>query len=163
MRIRRIGAFGAMVGAAALALSGCSAPTAESGLDEGTSVSVAWNQAFYSYNADTSYGNAAANNNIIYLTKSRFNNYDNEPKLVKDESFGTYEKVSEDPLTIKYTINEGVKWSDGTPVDAADLLLAWAANSRALDTPDFDPTAWLIWRPCWHGSVRTVWEQRPTA
>jgi peptide/nickel transport system substrate-binding protein len=140
MRIRRIGVFTAMIGAAALALSGCSAPTAESGLDEGTSVSVAWNQAFYSYNADTSFGNAAANNNIIYLTKSRFNNYNNEPKLVKDESFGTYEKTSEDPLTIKYTVNEGVKWSDGTPVDAADLLLAWVANSRALDTPDFDPT-----------------------
>jgi len=139
MRIRRIGAFTAVVGAVALALSGCSAPAAESGLDEGTSVSVAWNQPFYSYNGETSFGNATANNNIIYMTNSWFYYYDNEPKLVMDESFGTIEQVSEDPLTVKYTINEDVNWSDGTPVDAADLLLAWAAQSRALDTPDFDP------------------------
>lgn len=139
MRIRRIGAFTAVVGAVALALSGCTAPAAESGLDEGTSVSVAWNQAFYSYNGETSYGNATANNNIIYMSNSRFNYYDNEPKLVNDESFGTVERVSEDPLTVKYTMAEGVTWSDGTAIDAADLLLAWAALSRSLDTPDFDP------------------------
>ena len=59
---------------------------------------------------------------------------------MKNTSFGSYEKVSDDPLTIKYTIADGVNWSDGTPVDAADLLLHWAALSRALDTPDFDPT-----------------------
>lgn len=140
MRFRRIGAFTAVVGAVALALSGCSAPTAESGLDEGTSVSVAWNQAFYSYNGETSFGNATANNNIIYMTNAWFNYYDNEPKLVNDESFGTMEQVSEDPLTVKYTLAEGVKWSDGTEIDAADLMLAWAALSRSLDTPDFDPS-----------------------
>jgi len=140
MRIRRIGAAVAAVGAVALVLSGCSAPTAESGLDKGTSVDVAWNQPFYSYNGNTTFGNATANNNIIYMTNDWFNLYDNEPKLVKNEAFGTYEKVSEDPLTVKYTIKEGVKWSDGTAVDAADLMLHWAAYSRSLDTPDFDPT-----------------------
>jgi peptide/nickel transport system substrate-binding protein len=48
--------------------------------------------------------------------------------------------LSEDPLTIKYTIADDVTWSDGTPIDAADLMLNWAALSRALDTPDFDPS-----------------------
>ncbi|MDH6236138.1 ABC transporter family substrate-binding protein [Cryobacterium sp. CG_9.6] len=139
MRIRRIGALVATVGATALVLSGCSAPAAESGLDEGTSVNVAWNQAFYSYNGATSFGNATANNNIIYMTNDWFNYYDNTPELQKNESFGSYELVSEDPLTVKYTIADGVTWSDGTDVDAADLLLDWAANSRSLDTPDFDP------------------------
>ena len=140
MRIRRIGAAIAAVGAAALVLSGCSAPTAKSGLDEGTTVTAGWNQPFYSYNASTSFGNATANNNIIYMTNDSFNYYDNTPELVKNESFGSYEMVSEDPLTVKYTIKDGVKWSDGTAVDAADLLLNWVANSRAQDTPDFDPT-----------------------
>ncbi|WP_241992979.1 ABC transporter family substrate-binding protein [Cryobacterium frigoriphilum] len=139
MRIRRIGATVATVGAAALVLSGCSAPTADSGLDTGTSVNVAWNQAFYSYNGATSFGNATANNNIIYMTNDWFNYYDNTPELVTNEAFGSYEMVSEDPLTVKYTIADDVKWSDGTDVDAADLLLDWAANSRSLDTPDFDP------------------------
>ena len=140
MRIRRIGAAIAAVGAAALVLSGCSAPAAESGLDKGTTVTAAWNQPFYSYNSLTSFANATANNNIIYMTNDWFNYYDNTPELVKNESFGSYEMVSEDPLTVKYTIKDGVKWSDGTAVDAADLLLNWVANSRAQDTPDFDPT-----------------------
>jgi len=139
MTFRRIGAAFAWAGAVALVLSGCSAPTAESGLDKGTSVSVAWNQAFFSYNGNTSFGNATANNNITYMTNDWFNYYDDTPELIKDDSFGSYERVAEDPLTVKYTVKDGVKWSDGTDVDAADLLLSWVANSRAQDTPDFDP------------------------
>lgn len=136
MRIRRFAAVAATVAAGALVLSGCAGPQSE--VVEGSSLSVAWNQPFYSYNGNTSFGNATANNNITYATLGGFNYYDNTPALVKDTSFGTYELISEDPLVVKYTIADGVKWSDGTPVDAADLLLQWAALSRALDTPDFD-------------------------
>ncbi len=139
MRITRFAAVAATVGVGALVLSGCSPTVAESGLDEGTSVTVAWNQAFYSYNGNTSFGNATANNNITYMTLGGFNYYNNTPELVEDTSFGTYEMVSENPLTVRYTIADGVKWSDGTEIDAADLLLHWAALSRSLDTPEFDP------------------------
>ena len=107
-------------------LSGCAAPQSE--IVEGSSLSVAWNQAFYSYNDDTSNGNATANANIVYLTNSSFNYYDSDTKLIPNTDFGTYEMVEEDPLTIKYTIKDGVKWSDGTDVDAADMLLSWAAT-----------------------------------
>lgn len=140
MKISRFMTAAAIAGVGALVISGC-APSSEddSGLIEGSAISVAWNQAFYSMNGFTSYGNATANNNINYMVLDGFNYYDNTPALVKNTSFGTYELVSEDPLTVTYTINEGVKWSDGTPVDAADLLLNWAALSRALDTPEFDP------------------------
>ena len=79
MRIKRIGAAIAAVGAVALVMSGCAAPAAESGLDKGTTVTAAWNQAFYSYNASTSFGNATANNNIVYMTNDYFNYYDNTP------------------------------------------------------------------------------------
>lgn len=137
MRIRRFGAVAATVAVGALVLAGCSTPQSE--VVEDSTVTVAWNQPFYSYNGNTSFGNATANNNIIYSTNSWFNYYNDVPELVQDTSFGTYELVNEDPLTVKYTINEGVKWSDGTPVDAADMLLDWAANSGALNTPDFDP------------------------
>jgi peptide/nickel transport system substrate-binding protein len=142
LRIRRFGAAAAAIGVGAIVLSGCSAPEAEnnSGLDEGTSVTAAWNQAFYAYNGNTSYGNATANANIIYLTNPGFNYYNNVPELVTNDSFGTYELVSEDPLTVSYTIADGVTWSDGTPIDAADLLLSWAANSNAFNDPEFDPS-----------------------
>ena len=107
-------------------LSGCAAPQSE--IVEGSSLSVAWNQPFYAYNDDTSDGNATANANIVYLTTSSFNYYDADTKLIPNTEFGTYEMVEEDPLTVKYTIKDGVKWSDGTDVDAADMLLSWAAN-----------------------------------
>ncbi|WP_125131680.1 ABC transporter family substrate-binding protein [Microbacterium sp. 10M-3C3] len=143
MKATRISAAVALTAVGALAISGCSAAGGgnndDSGLVEGSSITAAWNQAFYSMNGNTSYGNATANNNINYLVLGGFNYYNNTPELVKDTSFGSYEVVSEDPLTVTYTVKDGVKWSDGTPVDAADLLLNWAALSRALDTPDFDP------------------------
>ena len=48
------------------------------------------------------------------------------------------EKVSDNPLTVKYTVNDGVKWSDGTPVTAADLVLQWAAFSGYYNDADAD-------------------------
>lgn len=140
MRISKIAAVGAGVAAGALVLAGCTAPEGDSGLDEGTSVGIAWNQAFYSANGNTSFGNATANNNINYLTYGGFNYYNNTPELVQDTSFGTYELVSEEPQVVNYTLNEDVQWSDGTPIDAADLLLSWAALSQSLDDEGFDPT-----------------------
>lgn len=138
MRISRLAATTATIAASALVLSACAAPQSE--VVEGSSITVAWNQAFYSYNANTSFANATANANIIYMTNSGFNYYNNEPALVRDESFGTYEIVSEDPLTVTYTINDSTQWSDGVAVDAADMLLAWVANTGRLNTPDFDPS-----------------------
>lgn len=136
MRIRRLAAAAATVAVGALVLSGCAAPQSE--IVEGSTLSVAWNQPFYSYNSSTSFGNATANANIIYATNSGFGYYNDTPEWVKDESFGSYEKISDDPLVVKYTIADGVKWSDGTAVDAADLLLNWVSLSGAYDTPDFD-------------------------
>lgn len=140
MRIRRIGAAGAAVAAGALVLAGC-APGGGSEIVEDTALTVAWNQAFYAYNTNTSDGNATANNNIIYMTTDGFAYYDNGPALVQNTDFGTYEKISDDPLQVKYTIKDGVKWSDGTPVSAADMLLSWAANSGIFNNvePEVDP------------------------
>ncbi len=134
MTARRIGSLVASLLTLALLLSGCSAPV----LVQGTSVTVATSQSFFSYNPKTSYGNSTANSSIVSATNSQFNSYDDVPKLVTDPSFGSYQVISQAPFTVKYTIRNGVDWSDGTPVDAADLLLAWAANSGALNTKGFD-------------------------
>ncbi|MCR8670197.1 ABC transporter family substrate-binding protein [Agrococcus sp. HG114] len=139
MRIKRFVAGGALLATGALVLSACT-PTQAPGAEivEGTSITVAWNQPFYSANGNTSFGNATANNNINYMTYSGFNYYDNTPELQRDESFGTYELVSEDPLQVQYTINEETQWSDEVPVDAADMLLHWAALSGAFNTEGFE-------------------------
>jgi peptide/nickel transport system substrate-binding protein len=145
VRIKRISAAVALTAVGALVISGCAADGGgdtgdDSGLVEGSSITAAWNQAFYSMNGNTNNGNATANNNINYLVLDGFNYYNDTPELVKNTSFGTYELIEEDPLTVKYTLAEDLTWSDGTPLDATDLMLHWAALSRGLDTPDFDPT-----------------------
>ena len=137
---RRLAALVAVVALAAVALTGCGP---QQHVVRGSEVTLVTNQAFTSYNPVTSYGNTVANRGIDYATNARFNYYDSEAKLVRDESFGSYSVISEDPLTVKYTMASGVKWSDGTPIDSADLLLAWAANSGTFTTPDFDARAFV--------------------
>lgn len=139
MKIRRIGAAGAIVATGALVLSACSTPGG-SEIVEDTSVSVGWNQPFYSQNNLTSTGNATTNSNVLYLTNAVFNYYDGDLALAKNEDFGSYEVVSEDPFTVEYTVNEGVTWSDGAAVDAYDVFLYWAAQNDSFDNvePEYD-------------------------
>jgi peptide/nickel transport system substrate-binding protein len=153
LKIRKGGVALAVLTAAALALSACGGestapePTASEAeaagdvTDGQMTVSVGWNQPFFSMNMLTSSGNATANANILYLTQSSFNYYDGDLNLVPQTDFGTYERISEDPLVVQYTINEGVQWSDGTPVGAADLILYWGAQNDAFDNvePEYDP------------------------
>ncbi|MGB3414449.1 MAG: ABC transporter family substrate-binding protein, partial [Microbacteriaceae bacterium] len=132
----RIMALGAIVAGSALVLSACTPPPEEPGTVEGTSINVGWNQPFFSYNSNTSKGNNVTNSLVEYLTRDGFQYYDNSPALVKNDKYGTFELISEDPQQVKYTINEGVVWSDGVQIDAADMLLQWAALSgNVLDYP----------------------------
>ena len=121
---------------AAVSLAGC-APT--SLVVEGSTVTVASAQPFTSYNDQTASGSSSANAAVVAATNSGFSYYDDASVLVRDESFGHYEIVSQEPFSVRYTVDEGVLWSDGEPVDGADLLLAWAANSGHRNTEGFDP------------------------
>jgi peptide/nickel transport system substrate-binding protein len=146
LRITRKSAAVALLAASALALSACASDATDDGDDDNagisteTAVNIAWNQPFYSYNTTSSTGNATANAIIKYLIGSSFNYYDADLNLVPDESFGTYEKTSDDPLTVKYTFADTAKWSDGTAVTPADFLLEWAAqNGKFNDVePEYD-------------------------
>jgi peptide/nickel transport system substrate-binding protein len=136
LKLKRIGIVAAVVAAGALALSGCSAGSGDqSEIVKGTSITVAQNSGFTSYNGTSATGNSTYNQNILYLTTQWFNYYDNTPKLINDTKFGTETLVKKDPLTVKYTIAPGVKWSDGTPVTAADLLLDWASSITKYNDP----------------------------
>ena len=135
MRGGRIGAV-ALVAVVAAALTAC---TDQDRVVAGSSVTAAVNGAFTSLNANSSYGRASAlNADVAYLTGSSFAYADDAYGLVDDASFGTAEVTAEDPLTVRYTIADDATWSDGVPVTPGDLLLAWAANSGALDTADVD-------------------------
>ncbi|MDQ0820094.1 peptide/nickel transport system substrate-binding protein [Arthrobacter sp. V4I6] len=132
--------------AVALALGACAgnsegtAPTlAAAPVASDGSATVIEVNAFNTFNPNTAEGNTDINAKISYATHSGFFYLDNKLNVVRNEKFGKMEKTSDNPLTVKYTINEGVKWSDGTPVTAADLLLQWAAFSGFYD--DADPEA----------------------
>lgn len=104
-------------------------PTASASNSAGGTVTVLEQSPLTSFNPESVTGKTATNVRIASATHSGFNSVDSSLKIVKNESFGSYKKVSDDPLEIKYTINKDVKWSDGEPVKAADLLLQWAAAS----------------------------------
>ncbi|MYM19747.1 ABC transporter family substrate-binding protein [Brevibacterium sp. 5221] len=135
---------GAGVLATAMLLSACSPNNGADSSDEGGSgnqdaeVKVMWNQPFFSMNNESNTGNATANSNLVYMMNDSFKYYDPDLKLQENEGFGKIEKVSDDPLKVKYTIGDKAKWSDGTPYSAADLVLAWGARSGNFNTKDAD-------------------------
>jgi peptide/nickel transport system substrate-binding protein len=143
MPVRRLMQFITAAAAAALVLSGCSgggtAPVVVGEAKRGGSVTVAEVNAFSSFNPYSADGNTDINSKIGAITHSGFYYLDDASKVVRNEKFGRFEKVSDDPLKVKYTVNEGVKWSDGEAIDAGDLLLSWAAGSGYFN--DADPVA----------------------
>jgi peptide/nickel transport system substrate-binding protein len=140
VKIRILSASAVLV-ATALVLAACTPTTT---VVEGSEVRVAVSTAYTSANASTSFGRSSPTNaDVAYLTGTGFGYYDDSYALVEDPSFGSAEIIDESPFTVRYTVRDGATWSDGIPVDAADLLLAWAANSGSLNTPDFDDTDYV--------------------
>jgi peptide/nickel transport system substrate-binding protein len=135
MRFGRTSKAVGVVAAAALALSACAANTGTENTDgnegeaTGGEIRAVEVNAFSSFNSGTAEGNVDINGTVAYITHSGFNYINNKLEVVPNEDFGTLEVLSEDPLSVKYTINEDVKWSDGEAVDAGDMMLAWAVQS----------------------------------
>ena len=126
-------ASGVAVGA--LALAGCtpSAP-APNESSANASIILAEVNELSGFNPNTSIGgNLDINAKISYLTRSSFFYIDDKLNVVPDTSFGKMEKISDDPLTVEYTLNEGLTWSDGDAIDTDDLLFGWAAMSGYFD------------------------------
>ena len=111
-----------VAGAAAFALtiSGCAAPEELTPTPSATQapaepewyeqlepqLTVAWNDIVEHFNGNTAAGNNVADSLTAYLTSAGFSYYNNEPALVMNTDFGSYEIVVDNPLTVKYTIND---------------------------------------------------------
>ncbi|RAE65313.1 ABC transporter family substrate-binding protein, partial [Burkholderia multivorans] len=116
---KRFLAAGASVAAAAMVLSACTPPGGgnDDQASENSILNIGWNESFRSMNTMTANGNAVSNAILTYMMNDNFKYYDENLEL-QDGSLGSVERVSEDPLKVKYTFNDNAKWSDGTPVDA---------------------------------------------
>ncbi|MHA7181071.1 ABC transporter family substrate-binding protein [Arthrobacter sp. MDB2-24] len=146
MRNKRTMTLAALsIGTLLLSACGSAGGTAETPASEGAeenlapTINIAISQAPTGYNGNTASTNAVYNTYVDNLTSSGFAAFAANGNLEPNEEFGTYEKTSDDPLTIKYTINEDAVWSDGTPIDYDDVLLSWAALSGTHPSGEKDP------------------------
>lgn len=128
---------------AALALTGCAnvgggggdeAGGGESsgGGQEGGVVTVAETNAFTGANSGFTKTNLDINGKVADATREGFYYVDPEQQIQPNEGFGSFEKTSDDPLTVEYTLNDP-QWSDGNAIDKADIMLWWANSSGYYD------------------------------
>ncbi|WP_175477191.1 ABC transporter substrate-binding protein [Ruania alba] len=123
----------------ALMLAACGGPSLPNTVIAGTTATIGWSEQMTSTNVASTSGNTAGNHDVSALTRAQFAE-SVEGVVQIDESFGTVTITEPEGFTVAYDLAEP-QWSDGIPVDAADLLLAWAAGSNALAPEDFDPAA----------------------
>jgi peptide/nickel transport system substrate-binding protein len=129
-----------------LVLAGCTG-SSDAGPDDAATATTqapvtmtyATDQQFNSYNnnpADT----ASVGNQLVLNQVLRGFWYAGPDGTIKpDTEFGTYTRVSANPLTVRYTFDPKARWSDGNPLDCDDAVLAWAANSGRWPTGQKDP------------------------
>jgi len=142
--IRRRYAAISAVAAGALLMAGCgsaggggkASPTAEKLAD---SITIGLELAPDGYNSYTAATNSAYDQYIDNLTQRQFAQVQPDATIKADKAFGTYKKVSDDPLTVKYTFAKDAVWSDGVPLDFDDVLLAWASSSGNYPSGQTDP------------------------
>ena len=84
-----------------------------------------------SLNSSTQDGNTTYNSMPASLTGMGFLYYNADADLIMNTKFGTMQiiKKTAKDFRIKYTIAPGQQWSDGTPIDAIDLLLSHVISS----------------------------------
>ncbi|GAA3740387.1 ABC transporter substrate-binding protein [Leifsonia bigeumensis] len=138
MKIRRIGAPIAVAAVAAMLITGCTTTGETPEAQTGGTITVAEVNELTAFTSSTSTSNLDMNGKFIGYTRSSFFYLDDKLNIIPDESFGTVEKTSDDPLTVKYTLAKTATWSDGTPVTADDLLLAWAIQSGFFNDSTID-------------------------
>ena len=133
MTVRR--RYVSVVAAGALLLAGCG--SAGGGIQEtattsgsfADTITIGIEQAPDGYNANTADNSSVYNAYVDNLTQQNFTKVRPDGTIVANKTFGSYEKISDDPLTVRYTFSDKAVWSDGTPIDFDDALLAWAAYS----------------------------------
>jgi peptide/nickel transport system substrate-binding protein len=157
LKIRRLSAAVAVAATGALLLSACTSPaggddptdgdaTATSAAAEGPckadlgdietadgELKVSIEDEFLGYNSYTPETYSTYNNAVTDRVFSNFWYFGDTGEICADESYGTYEAISEDPLQVQYTLNDEAVWSDGTPITYADYVLDWATQAITKD------------------------------
>jgi peptide/nickel transport system substrate-binding protein len=121
----------AAIFAALLLVVGLTACSSQAGVVADTQVNLGQIGEINTINTDVAGAPGGEKNaaELANLTTAKFYQQDSNGRLVANELLGRVEVVTTSPLKVKYTLADGATWSDGTPIDAADLALSLAAGS----------------------------------
>jgi peptide/nickel transport system substrate-binding protein len=157
LKIRRLSAAVAVAATGALLFSACTSPAGNDDPAEGEStateastsgpckadlgdvetadgeIKMSIEDEFLGYNGLTPETYSVYNSAVVDQLFGNFWYFGTDGTICADESYGTYEAISEDPLQVEYTLNDEASWSDGTPVTYADYMLDWAARAVTKD------------------------------
>ena len=102
-------------------------------MEEGSEVAVAWTESLTSTNPANAASVTDGNLDIASLTRGAFGTLVDDA-VEMDETFGKVTMEGGEQARVRYDLAEPT-WSDGVPIDTADLMLAWAATSGYFRTP----------------------------
>jgi peptide/nickel transport system substrate-binding protein len=144
----------ALLAGSALALTACATSSGGSGATSGAkrapiTIKLGYAQEFTAYNSNTVDRSALANTLVLNQVLRGFYYFKPDGTLAPDSDFGSYEKTSDNPLTIKYKSTPGGS-SDGEPVDCDDIVLTWLANSTLTGDKGFsssNPAGYDVMNP----------------
>jgi len=99
-----------------------------------------------SFNSSTPDTNLTINSKVGNLSGIGFLYIDNKKNVIRNTTFGNFKivKNSATDFRIAYTVNPGLVWSDGTPINGVDLLMSHVLSSNkysieaGLGDPDSD-------------------------
>ena len=99
-----------------------------------------------SFNSSTPDTNLTINSKVGNLSGIGFYYINDKKNVVRNTTFGDFKIVKNNAtdFRIQYTVNKGLVWSDGTPINAVDLLLSHVLSSNkysieaGLGDPDGD-------------------------
>ena len=99
-----------------------------------------------SFNSSTPDTNLTINSKVGNLSGIGFYYINDKKNVVRNTTFGDFKivKSKSNDFRIQYTVNKGLVWSDGTPINAVDLLLTHVLSSNTyskaagLGDPDSD-------------------------
>ena len=123
-------------GSTTAAASSASATGGASGTAD--TINVGLEQAPGGFNGISSAANSVYTGYVDNITQSNFATIQPDGSIKPNTEYGTYEKTSDNPLTVKYTFADNAVWSDGVPIDCDDALLTWAALSGSYPTGQKD-------------------------
>ncbi len=114
----------------ALAITGAVAVPAHAAR---STVIVVESNTLTSLNNGTPATNIVINGDVNYLTQIGLYHYNDKATIIPNTVLGSYKVTKNTPkdFEVTYKINPGRVWSDGTPITAADLLLAHVLGSSA--------------------------------